>query len=309
MRRTIPILILATALLAPGYARAKKGPLQVVATVPSLASIATEVGGERVTVESIALATQDPHFVDARPHLALSLSRADLLMAVGLELEVGWLPVLQTGSRNSRIQTGAPGYMDCSSHVQLRELPTSRIDRSMGDVHAGGNPHYLVDPDAGAAIALALAQRLTELDPDGADGYEERAEEFAKRAHDLRNRIVNDAAPAAGTPVVVYHESWVYLVELLGLQQVGTVEPKPGIPPSPAHVARLIDTMQSRDARLLLQEPFYPVRTTELIAGKADGQVLVVRFGPDLEAGESYLSHIEDVTAAVLAALAQGGAP
>ena len=309
MRRTIPILILVMALLAPGYARARKGPLRVVATVPSLASIAAEVGGERVTVESIALATQDPHFVDARPHLALSLSRADLLMAVGLGLEAGWLPVLQTGSRNSRVQTGATGYMDCSSHVQLRDVPTSRIDRSMGDVHAGGNPHYLVDPDAGAAIALALALRLTELDPDGAGGYGERAEEFAKRAQDLRNRIVKDAVPAAGVPVAVYHESWVYLVELLSLQQVCTVEPKPGIPPSPAHVARLIDTMKSRDARLLLQEPFYPVRTTELIAGKVDGQVLVVRFGPDLEAGESYLSHIEDVTAAVLAALAQGGAP
>ena len=307
MPRRCFLLLLAILLVVPGIGLAK--PLKIVATVPSLASIAEEVVGDRGQVESLALATQDPHFVDARPHLALSLSRADLLMAVGLELEVGWLPVLQTGSRNPRIQVGAPGYMDCSSHVDLREVPTVRIDRSMGDVHPGGNPHYLVDPAAGAAIARALAERLGELDPEGADGYRERAVDFSRRAHELRDRLAADAETEADAPVVVYHESWIYVVELLGLQQVGTVEPKPGIPPTPAHVARLIDAMKLHDARVLIQEPFYPLRTTELIAERAGGQVLVVRFGPDLEAGETYLSHIEDVTHAVLDTLRKGGAP
>lgn len=309
MRTTMARWLVALALagvLWPGSASARKGPLKVVATVPSLASIAQGVGGDGVRVESIALATQDPHFVDARPHLALSLSRADLLLAVGLELEVGWLPVLQTGSRNPRIQTGAEGYMDCSSFVELREVPSTRVDRSMGDVHPGGNPHYLVDPAAGAAIARAVGERLAELDPEGADGYRLRAAEFADRAEQLRRTIVAEAEVVRGAPVVVYHESWVYLVDLLGLDQVAAVEPKPGIPPTPAHVARLIETMQAREARVLIQETFYPVRTTQLVAQKAGGEVLVVRFGPDLEAGETYLSHIEDTARVVVAALGEG---
>lgn len=304
-RRWIAGLALAL-LLWPGAAAAKKASLRIVTTVPSLASIAAEVGGDRVTVESIALATQDPHFVDARPHLALSLSRADLLLAVGLGLEVGWLPVLQTGSRNPKIQTGAPGYLDCSSFVELREVPTTRVDRAMGDVHPGGNPHYLVDPANGAAIARAVGERLAELDPAGADGYRQRAEDFADRAEQLRREIAADAEAVRGAPVVVYHESWVYLVDLMGLEQVAAVEPKPGIPPTPAHVARLIETMQARDARVVIQEPFYPVRTTELIAEKAGGEVLVVRFGPDLAAGETYLSHLQDTTRAVIAAVGEG---
>ncbi len=308
MRRWFNALALALLATIPGIARAGSGAVRIVTTVPSLASIAREVAGDGGRVESLALASQDPHFVDARPHLALSLSRADLVMVVGLELEVGWLPVLLTGSRNPAIQTGARGYMDCSSLVELREVPTVRIDRSMGDVHPGGNPHYLVDPAAGAAVARALARRLSELDPAGADGYRERAESFAERALALRDELVAEAGPVAGSPVVVYHDSWIYLVEMLGLQQVGTVEPRPGIPPTPAHVARLIEAMRTSGARVVLQEPFYPVRTTEIIAERVGGRLLVERFGPDLDAGETYLSHIEELARAVIGALEQGGA-
>ncbi len=305
MTRRTTFLLLALLLACPAAAAAK-GTLKVVATVPSLASIAREVGGDRVKVESIALPTQDPHFVDARPHLALSLSRADLLLAVGLELEVGWLPVLQTGSRNPRIQSGGSGYMDCSSYVRLTEVPTTRVDRSMGDVHPGGNPHYLVDPASGAAIARALGERLAEIDPAGADGYRNRAADFAVRAEQLRWEIVEASGSVRGAPVVVYHASWVYLMELLGLDQVAAVEPKPGIPPTPAHVARVIEAMQARGARVVIQEPFYPVRTSQQIADKVGGEVLVVSFGPDLEAGETYLSHVEDAARAVIGALEAG---
>jgi zinc/manganese transport system substrate-binding protein len=306
-RTLLCLLLIAMGLPSPAWAR--RAPLRVVTSVPSLASIAEEVGGARVTVESLSLATQDPHFVDARPHLALSLSRADLLMEVGLELEVGWLPVLQTGSRNAHIQTGAEGHLDCSAFVELREVPTTRIDRAMGDVHPGGNPHYLIDPRSGAAVARALADRLASLDPDGAEIYRQGAEAFAGRATALRNRLVASAEAVRGEPVVVYHESWTYLVALLGLDPIGTVEPKPGISPTPAHVARLIDTMRAHEARLVLLEPFYPARTPELIAEEVGGEVLTLCFGPDLEAGETYLGHVEASVAAVIEALSREASP
>lgn len=299
MKTTLLFLSLAMlGLAAPAQAR-----LKVIATVPDLAALAQAVGGKRAEVNALLLPTQDPHFADARPHLALQLNRAQLLCVVGLDLEVAWLPVLQTGARNAAIQRGAGGYLDASTVAVLKEVPRSRIDRSMGDIHPGGNPHYLVDPQNGARVARAIAARLKQLDPEGSKEYQQNLERFLTELSAAEKRWRAALAPYRGTPVVAYHKSWVYFTDFAGLRVVEHLEPKPGIPPSSAHVLHVIQAIRAQRARLLLQEEYYPDRTASLVAQKTGVRLLVLRGGADLRKGEGYLARVDALVRAVASAL------
>ena len=279
--------------------------VSVVASTPDLAAIARQVGGPAAQVTALALPTQDPHFVDARPNLALALNRADLLVVQGLELEVGWLPALQTGAKNPRIQVGAAGYLDASTLVTVLEAPAGEVSRAQGDIHRGGNPHYLVDPRNGAKVARGIAAKLAALDPANAAGFQERAEALEREANDLAAKQAArfGALDGAKRKVVVYHRSWAYLEAWLGLGEIGAVEPKPGIPPDPAHVAGLLGTMRAQGVRAVVTEDYYPTTTSKLLADKS-GAALCVLAGGTGEA-QGYLDHVRDDADRLFAALAR----
>ncbi|APR79072.1 Zinc ABC transporter, periplasmic-binding protein ZnuA [Minicystis rosea] len=298
------VLVLAVAALVLRAARAEAAVV-VVTTTPDLAAIARHVGGGAVEVKSLALATQDPHFVDARPNLALLLNKADLLVVQGLDLEVGWLPVLQTGARNPKIQTGADGYLDASTFVTPLDAPSGTVSRAQGDIHPGGNPHYLQDPRNGAKVGRAIAARLGKIDPANAVGYDERASQLEKDAASLAARLASKAAAidVAKRKVVVYHRSWSYLQTWLGLTEVGAIEPKPGIPPDPAHIARLLVTMKALGARAILAETYHPQSAPKLLAEKSGAALLVLPGGTG--DGERYLDHVQQVAERTLASIAR----
>ena len=296
-------VLLLTASLLPSAAEARK--LEVVATLPDLAWAASQVGGEHVRVSSLAFGTQDPHFVDARPNLAVKLARADALLLVGLELEIGWLPVLMTGSRNGKIQSGANGYVDCSIWVEKLEVPERAIDRSMGDIHPGGNPHYYLDPHSIQSVVLGLADRFAQLDPTNAAAYQRNARETADRIDAAMARWEESAALLKGTPIITYHRNWPYLAEWLGLEIVIELEPKPGIPPSPQHVARVLSTASQRQAKVLLMLSYYPDRSAKLVTEKAGMALVRSNGGCDFAGGEDWIDFMDGLVSSLVAA---GGA-
>ena len=250
--------------------------LHVVSSIPVLGSLAREVGGGRVEVESLGKGYQDPHFVEPKPNLMLVLNRADLLLHVGLELEIGWLPPLVLGSRNPKIQPGEPGNLDCSRAIPVLDVPTAKVDRSMGDIHPQGNPHYWLPPANAKIIAREIAQRLSQLDPAGRPGYEKNLAAFTARVDAKEREWAPLAAKLAGVKVATYHKSWSYVSQWLGLQEIGYVEPKPGIPPDPQHLARLIGVMREDGAKLLLVEDFYNKSVAALVAEKAGARLLTL---------------------------------
>jgi zinc/manganese transport system substrate-binding protein len=291
MRRTW-LSVLCTTLLAL-LATPALAALKVVATVPDLAALARAVGGERVEVTALALPTQDPHFVDAKPSLALELNRADLLLAIGLGLESGWLPTLQTGARNPRILAGSPGYWEASSAVRLLDVPEAPVDRSAGDIHPGGNPHFLYDPRAALAVAKALAARLAQVDPAGASAYQANLARFTTELEAARAKWEQQLASLRGQPVVAYHKSIAYLADWLGMQPIAFIEPKPGIPPNPSHIAHLLVLGRQNKVRVLVQEEYYPDATSKLVAQQIPTALVKVPGGPDFQAGQSYVDYIE----------------
>lgn len=258
---------------APASAASK---LRIVATTEDLAALAREVGGDRVRVEAIARGYQDPHFVDPKPSFILKLSRADLLIFVGLQLEVGWLPPLITQSRNRRVQVGAPGYMDVSQYNQILDIPTGIITRAMGDVHPLGNPHYWLDPENGRRSARAIQARLAQLRPEDAAYFQQRFEDFSQRLAEAEKRWDQQMAPYRGTQVVSYHRSWPNFIKRFGLEVVGYVEPKPSIPPTPQHTLALINQMRRDNIKLILVEPYFDLKTPESIARATGAEVLVL---------------------------------
>ena len=223
--------------------------LNVVTTVPDLAALAKAVGGDKATVTSLSKPTQDPHFVDAKPSEALLINRADLLIAVGLELELAWLPTLQLGARNARIQTGNPGFLDASQFVKVLDVPTGQVDRSQGDVHPRGNPHYLLDPRAALAVARGIAARMEQLDPKNAATYRGNLEKFSAELEKARAGWEKRLAGLKGAPVVSYHKTTLYLADWLGFSPFAFLEPKAGIPPSPPHVAKVLTQARTQKAR------------------------------------------------------------
>jgi zinc/manganese transport system substrate-binding protein len=269
----------ATALLALSlalFAPAAEAKVNVVSSIPTLGSIAKEVGGDRIDVNSLGKGYQDPHFVEPKPNLMLVLNHADLLLHVGLELEIGWLPPLVLGSRNPKIQSGEPGNLDCSAAIPLLDVPTIKVDRSMGDIHPQGNPHYWLPPANAKIIASEVERRLAQLDPDGRTEYEKRLASFNARVDAKAKEWSQQAAGLRGAKIATYHKSWTYVSQWLGLEEIGYVEPKPGIPPDPNHLVQLIATMKRDGAKLLLMENFYNKTTAQLVAEKAGARLLVL---------------------------------
>jgi zinc/manganese transport system substrate-binding protein len=287
-------------LMWSGAAQAK---LHVVTTIETFADLARRVGGDRVEVQPLSHGYMDPHFVEPKPSLVLALNRADLLVHVGLELELGWLPPLVLGARNEKIQPGAVGNLDASSKIPVLDVPTTKVDRSMGDIHPSGNPHYWVPPDNAVVVAREIADRLQALDPAGRELYQRNLQAFEMAVAARRAEWEKQAAPLRGVKVVTYHKSWSYLSRWLGLVEVGYLEPKPGIPPSPQHVAALIALMRSDGVKLLIMETFYPRNTADLVGQKSGAHVVVLPsdVGADKNAGD-YFALVDQVVAKLLAA-------
>ncbi|NWJ42219.1 MAG: zinc ABC transporter substrate-binding protein [Geothrix sp.] len=264
------------------------GKLNVVAATTDLGSLVSEVGGDRVSVTAIARGYQDPHFVEAKPSFLLNLRRADLVVVVGLELEIGWLPPLITQSGNPKIQPAAPGYFDASRFAEILEIPTAQVSRAMGDVHPQGNPHYWLDPKNGLRVATGLAQKLTQMSPGNAAYFQQRLEDFRRRLTDAERRWDDAMKPYRGRKVVTYHQSWPNFVKRFGLQVVDYVEPRPGIPPSPAHVVELIALMKRQGVKLILVEPYFDLKTPQSVARETGGQVVVLMpsVGGDKDTGD-----------------------
>jgi zinc/manganese transport system substrate-binding protein len=272
-RHLVAALAALLASTAPAHAQ---GKLNVIATTEDLASIGREVGGDRITIESIAKGYQDPHFVEAKPSFILKLQRADVLIAVGKELEIGWLPPLIQQSRNARIQPGAPGYLDASLNVQILEIPTGQITRAMGDVHPLGNPHYWLDPENGKRIGKGMADKFSELRPNERAYFQQRLTDFTTRLDEAEKRWLQQTAPYKGTKIVTYHRSFPNFAERFGLQIVGYVEPRPGIPPTPQHTLDLINDMKRQNIKLVLVEPYFDLKTPNAIGQQTGAEVLVM---------------------------------
>jgi zinc/manganese transport system substrate-binding protein len=250
--------------------------VKVITTTEDLASIAREVGGDRISVEALARGYQDPHFVEAKPSFILKLHGAALLVVVGRELEQAWLPPLITQSRNAKIQLGAPGYLDASIGARILEIPTGLITRAMGDVHPLGNPHYWLGPDNGRHIAQSIQRKLSELSPNDAPYFAQRYADFDKRLGEAQKRWNAAMAPYKGLKVVTYHRSWSNFVDAFGIEVIGYVEPRPGIPPSPSHTLALIQEMKRQNIKIILVEPYFDLKTPNAIARDTGAKVVVL---------------------------------
>ncbi|HUH12963.1 MAG TPA: metal ABC transporter substrate-binding protein [Longimicrobiales bacterium] len=269
-------LLALTGAASPVGAAAAQDPLKVVTTTTDLAAIARAVGGERVEVRAISAGTQDPHFVEPKPSLILALRDADVFAQVGLGLEVGWAPLLLDQSRNRSIAPGGAGFMDLSAAASVLDVPQKRVTRAEGDVHPFGNPHYWLGPENGKRIAVLFAEKFARLDPEGARHYTDNLQAFVKRVMEGEARWRRQLAPHEGAPVVAYHNSWKYFLLFAGLDVVGYVEPKPGIPPSASHLASLIRDMRAAGARAVIVDPFYDPRVPRLVAERAGAALLVL---------------------------------
>jgi zinc/manganese transport system substrate-binding protein len=275
--------------------------INVVTTTEDLASLVREVGADRVKVEALARGYQDPHYVEAKPSFILKLNAAELLVAVGRDLEIGWLPPLVTQSRNARIQTGADGYLDASQTAKILDIPTGQVTRAMGDVHPLGNPHYWLDPGNGRRIARAVADRLSRLRPAEAAFFEGRYSDFDRRLAEAEKRWDALMAPYRGLKVVTYHRSWPNLCERFGLVVTGYVEPRPGIPPSPSHTLALMRQMRADGVRILIVEPYFDRKTPDAVAREAGARVVVL---PPSVGGESAIKDYLGLFEAILGRIA-----
>lgn len=268
-------ILLAVSLLL-GFGGVAEAKVHVVTTIETFADLARRVGGDRVEVKALSRGYMDPHFVEPKPSLVLDLNRADLLVYVGLQLEIGWLPPLVLGSRNGKIQRGQPGSLDASSGIPVLDVPTVKIDRSMGDIHPMGNPHYWIPPDNALIVAGEIAKRLEQIDGGGTATYEANLKKLASEVKQRQRGWEQRAARLRGMKVVTYHQSWSYVSKWLGLQEVGYIEPKPGIPAPPSHIAWLIGMMRREGVKEILMESFYPRNVVQLVADKAGAKMLVL---------------------------------
>ena len=271
-------LLIALALFTlGGMAPTAQAKLRVVATLQDFASIAQAVGGDRIEVDAIAKGYQDPHFVDAKPSLILKLSKADLVLVAGLELEIGYLPPMLDQSRNVKIHPGNPGYLDLSAGCEVLQRPTGQVTRAMGDVHPYGNPHYWTDPENGRRIARAIAARLSQLDAGNAAAYQAGLAAFEAKLTEKERAWNALMAPFAGAEIVTFHDSWPNFAKAFKLVVVGHIEPKPGIPPTPQHTLEIVNVIQREKIKAILVEPYFDTKTPKFIAGKT-GATLVMAY-------------------------------
>lgn len=281
--RWLFILLLAAPALPAGAA------LNVFACEPEWGALAREIGADQVNVYTATTALQDAHRVEARPSLIARARSADLAVCSGAELEVGWLPILLTQSGNDKIQPGNPGFLEASSFVVKLEVPKF-VDRSMGDVHPAGNPHIQLDPRNIQKVAEALTERLSQLDPANAQTYQARAKAFRERWRAAIRRWEQEAAPLKGVSVVVYHKDLSYLSQWLGLREVGSLEPKPGVPPTTGHLSELLARLQREPAKLIVRSAYTDSKAAEWLAERAKLPVVVLPFtvGGDAQAKDLF---------------------
>ena len=266
--------ILCLLLLAPLPAMAA---LNIFACTPEWGSLAKEIGGDKANVYTATTALQDPHKIEARPSLIARARNADLLVCTGAELEAGWLPLVQSQSGNPKIRAGQPGYFEASAFALMIEKP-ERVDRSMGDVHPAGNPHIHLDPGNIAKIAAALGERMASLDSQERAHYAERTNAFLARWREATARWEREGAPLKGFPLVVYHRDLSYLVRWLGMREVGSLEPKPGLPPSTAHLSELLSRLARDPAKAVARSAYNDPRAAEWIADRAKVRVVILPF-------------------------------
>jgi zinc/manganese transport system substrate-binding protein len=302
-----PLAVAALAVLAA--APSARAAVNVIASTEDLADLARQVGGDKVKVEAIAKGYQDPHFVEAKPSFILKLAHADLLVVVGRELEIGWLPPLIQQSRNAKVQVGADGYLDASLTAKILEIPTGQLTRAMGDVHPQGNPHYWLDPDNGRRVARAIADKLSRMAPGDASYFASRYADFDKRLADAEKRWDALMAPYKGLKVVTYHRSWPNFADRFGLDVVGYVEPRPGIPPSPGHTLELIAEMKRQNVKILLVEPYFDLKTPNSVARETGAKVLVLLPSVGGEKGiTDYFALFDDDVDLLVKAIKETGA-
>lgn len=249
--------------------------LKVVTSTTDLASIAKSVGGARVTVSHVSEGYQDPHFAEAKPSFLLRMRDADVFAFVGLDLEVGWMSLLVDGARNPKIRPGGAGNVDVSAAIQVLDAQRN-ADRSQGDVHPLGNPHYWLDPDNGRKIARLFDRKFSELAPAHSAEFSRNRQAFETRLNAAEKDWQDELAAIKGKPVVAFHTSWKYLAEYTGMKIVGFMEPKPGVPPSPSHLAGLILQIRRTGAQAIIMEPFYSRKDADFVASKTGAKVLVL---------------------------------
>ena len=266
-----------TALALAVVAAPTLAALNVFATVPEWGALATELGGDKVSVYTATNALQDPHHVEAKPSLIARARSADLVVATGAELEIGWLPLVTQQAGNPKIQPGKPGYFEATSYVPLLEK-AARLDRSEGDVHPGGNPHIQTDPRNIARVAGPLAARLAELDPANAAYYQARYKAFADRWTAAIANWEKQAAPLKGAPILVQHKAFTYLEAWLGLNEVAALEPKPGVEPTTAHLTEVLATLQRQPVKMVIRAAYQSDRASQWIAERAKINAVMLPF-------------------------------
>ena len=270
MKLSLTLLAAAALLAAPAQAK-----LNVVTTTQDPAALVRAIGGDRVDVKALCKGYQDPHFLDAKPTFMVALNRADLFVVVGLELEIGYAPSLITGSHSEKIAPGQPGYLDLSQFIQpLEVVPVA--DRGQGDIHPNGNPHYWLDPENGRLMARGISARLGELDPSGKEAYAKNLAAFEQALTAKEADWAARMKPLEGQPLITFHKSWSYFAKRYHLEEVGTIEPKPGIPPTAQHTLEVIKLVGQRKVKIMLMENFYDRRMADLIASKTAAKVVQV---------------------------------
>jgi zinc/manganese transport system substrate-binding protein len=274
MKKYLTIIL---ALLLSLAGRPAHAALKVLATTPEWAALVRELGGDKVDVYAATSAFQDPHRVDAKPSLVARARNADLVVATGADLEIGWLPVLLRESGNARIQPGNPGYFEAASQLHLLEIPTS-VDRSMGDVHPLGNPHVHLDPHNVALVAAGLAARLAAVDAANATVYAARAADFQLRWRAAITRWEQQAVPLRDLPVVVIHRDQAYLCHWLGLREVAAIEPKPGVPPSSAYLAELVIKLSASPPKLILRNAYNDSKAVDWLSERIHVPVVLLPY-------------------------------
>jgi len=282
--RQLLLGVLLAALATPALAA-----LNVFATVPEWGALAEELGGDRVKVYTATNALQDPHHVEAKPSLIARARSADLVVATGAELEVGWLPLVLRQAGNPKVQPGKPGYFEAAPHVTMLEKPV-RLDRAEGDVHPGGNPHIQTDPRNIARVAGPLSVRLAELDSANAAYYQSRYKAFAERWNAAIANWEKQAAPLRGAPILVQHKAFTYLEEWLGLKEIAALEPKPGVEPTTAHLSEVLALMQRQPVKMVIRAAYQSDRASQWIAerGKINAVALPFTVGGDDAARDLY---------------------
>jgi zinc/manganese transport system substrate-binding protein len=294
------ILLILSLVLCAFSAQAK---LNVVATLPDFGSLAREIGGDNVNVTVLAKPTEDPHFVDARPSFVVALRSADVLIDGGAELELGWLPPLLQNARNAKLEVGKPGRIQASQGIRLMNVPAN-VTRAAGDVHALGNPHFAVDPIIAKAIAQHIAQSLSTLDPSNAASYDANYKKFEAAINAKLQQWGATMLPSKGQHVAAYHDSWPYFGHRFGLEIDIFLEPKPGIPPSPSHLAEVITQMKAQKIKAIIVEPYHDRKIAERVASATGAQVVdFAQYPGALPNTDSYIKLIDALVSRLAAAL------